>query len=69
MVGVRGRRPEGQLKAPLILACGSYPSAQSRETILHILVEGFSVLGVQVQYWMPIAVLIVTVAVIIGAWK
>jgi len=30
---------------------------------LHILVEGFSVLGVEFQYWMPIAVLIVAASV------
>jgi hypothetical protein len=33
---------------------------------VHILVEGFSVFGVQVQYWMPLAALIVAVAVVIG---
>ncbi len=44
-------------------------SAQSRETTLHILVEGFRVFGVEFQYWMPIAVLIVAAAVAFAVWK
>jgi hypothetical protein len=36
---------------------------------MHILVEGFSVFGVQVQYWMPLAVLIVAVGIAIGVRK
>jgi hypothetical protein len=36
---------------------------------LHILVEGFSVFGVHIQYWMPLAVLMVGVAVAISAWR
>jgi hypothetical protein len=35
---------------------------------LHILVEGFRVFGVQVQYWMPIAALIVAAFVAFAAW-
>jgi hypothetical protein len=36
---------------------------------LHILVQGFSVFGVQVQYWMLIAALIVAAATAIGMQK
>ena len=41
--------------------------ARPEEAALHILVEGFSVFGVQVQYWMLIAVAIVAISVAIGA--
>jgi hypothetical protein len=30
-----------------------------------MLVEGFDVFGVQVQYWMPVAVVIVAVAIVV----
>lgn len=33
------------------------------ETALHILVEGFDVFGVHIQFWMPLAVLVVGVAI------
>jgi hypothetical protein len=36
---------------------------------VHILVEGFSVFGVQVQYWMLVAVLIVAAAVAFDVWR
>jgi hypothetical protein len=36
---------------------------------LHLLVEGFSVFGYHIQYWMPTAALIVTVAIAIGLQK
>jgi hypothetical protein len=36
---------------------------------LHTLVEGFSVFGVHVQYWMLIAALIVAIAVVSSLWK
>jgi hypothetical protein len=36
---------------------------------LHMLVEGFSVFGVHIQYWMLAAVAMVVVAVIIGMRK
>jgi hypothetical protein len=32
------------------------------------LVEGFDVLGVHVQYWMPLAVLIAAAAIAVSAW-
>jgi hypothetical protein len=35
---------------------------------VHLLVEGFDVLGAHIQYWMLIAALIVAVAVIV-AWR
>jgi hypothetical protein len=34
-----------------------------------LLVEGFSVFGFHIQYWMPIAALIVAVAIAIGLQK
>jgi hypothetical protein len=37
--------------------------ARPGKAAVHLLVEGFSVFGVQVQYWMLIAALIVVVAV------
>jgi hypothetical protein len=36
---------------------------------VHILVERFSVFGVQVQYWMLVAVLIVAAAVAFDVWR
>jgi hypothetical protein len=36
---------------------------------LHMLVEGFSVFGMQVQYWMLIAAMVVVVAIVIGLRK
>jgi len=45
------------------LTCRSFPPRNRGKTTLHILVEGFSVLGVEFQYWMPIAVLIVAASV------
>ena len=39
---------------------------QKEEPALHILVEGFSVFGVHIQYWMPIAVLVVAVAIAVS---
>jgi hypothetical protein len=36
---------------------------------LHILVETFSVFGVEVQYWMPIAALIVAAGVAFNVWR
>jgi hypothetical protein len=38
-----------------------------RETTLHMLVEGISIFGVALQYWMPIALLIIAAAVAIAA--
>jgi len=34
-----------------------------------MLVEGFSVFGINIQYWMLIAALIVAVAIVIGLQK
>jgi hypothetical protein len=34
---------------------------------LQMLVEGFEVFGIHVQYWMPLAVLIAAVAIVISA--
>jgi hypothetical protein len=31
---------------------------------LHMLVEGFDVFGFHIQYWMPLAVVIVAVAIV-----
>jgi hypothetical protein len=36
------------------------------EATLHALVDGFDVFGVQIQYWMPLIVLLVAAAVAIG---
>jgi hypothetical protein len=36
---------------------------------VHILVEGFSVFGVHVEYWMLVAVLIVAAAVAFDVWR
>ena len=36
---------------------------------MHIFVETFSVFGAQVQYWMPIAVVIVVIAIVVGVRK
>jgi hypothetical protein len=36
---------------------------------LHMLVEGFSVFGVHIQYWMLLAALIVATSVVIGMRK
>jgi hypothetical protein len=33
---------------------------------LHILVEGFDVFGVYIQYWMPLAALVAAVAITIS---
>jgi hypothetical protein len=43
-------------------------SVQSRETTLHILVEGFRVFGVEFQYWMRVAALIVATSVAFTVW-
>jgi hypothetical protein len=42
----------------------SYLPPATGGTTLHVLVEGFSIFGVQVQYWMLLAVLIVAFVVI-----
>jgi hypothetical protein len=39
--------------------------ASPEEAALHMLVEGFDVFGVHVQYWMPVAVVIVAVAIVV----
>jgi hypothetical protein len=44
-------------------------AVQSEGRALHTLIEGFSVFGVHVQYWMLIAALIVTIAVVSGLRK
>lgn len=36
------------------------------ETALDMLVEGFNVLGVHIQFWMPLAVVVAVVAIGIG---
>ena len=43
---------------------GSYLLRDRRKRPLHMLVEGFDVFGVHVQYWMPVAVVIIVVAII-----
>jgi hypothetical protein len=39
--------------------------ASPEEAALHMLVEGFDVFGAHVQYWMPVAVVIVAVAIVV----
>jgi hypothetical protein len=43
---------------------GSYLLRDRRKRPLHMLVEGFDVFGIHVQYWMPVAVVIIVVAII-----
>ena len=69
---MRVARPDGDwlpAKAALIILC--FPERfhlprDRRKRPLHMLVEGFNVFGVQVQYWMLIAALIIAVAVAFG---
>jgi hypothetical protein len=43
-------------------------SAGPEEATVHMLVEGFSVFGIQVQYWMLIAVAIIAAGVTAAWW-
>jgi hypothetical protein len=61
----RGGHEEKNYTFPLVF----YLAPSKKKVAVHILVDGFDVFGVQVQYWMFIAVPMVAVAILFGAWS
>jgi hypothetical protein len=47
---------------------GVWVTARPRKPTLHMFVEGFDVFGVHIQYWMPLAVAFIAVAVALSWW-
>jgi hypothetical protein len=45
--------------------CNFYLSREWRTEVVHMLVEGFDIFGVRIQYWMLIAVAMVGIAVLV----
>jgi hypothetical protein len=68
---VKGRqltRPDHKYKNNMLFRLEGLHSAGPEETTVHMLVEGFSVFGIQVQYWMLIAVAIIAAGVTAAWW-
>jgi hypothetical protein len=46
-----------------------FPVGDRRKAILQMLIQGFDVFGIHIQYWMVIVALIVVGAVVDSIWK